>query len=102
MKSSGKNKSATKSSATIGDFFPLKKSTTKNKRNKDEQERPGKKKLKKNEENIFSNKPEICEFEFQVTHNVDMSIWPEGENAALNRLKEFLNLKAKKIGRAHV
>ncbi|CAL6322362.1 unnamed protein product [Bathycoccus prasinos] len=39
MKSSGKNKSATKSSATIGDFFPLKKSTTKNKRNKDEQER---------------------------------------------------------------
>ena len=55
MKSSGKNKSATKSSATIGDFFPLKKSTTKNKRNKDEQERSGKK-LKKNEENIFSNK----------------------------------------------
>ena len=49
MKSSGKNKSATKSSATIGDFFPLKKSTTKNKRNKDEQERSGKKKLKKNE-----------------------------------------------------
>ena len=48
--SSGKNKSATKSSATIGDFFPLKKSTTfKNKRNKDEQERSGKKKLKKNE-----------------------------------------------------
>lgn len=44
MKSSGKNKSATKSSATIGDFFPLKKSTTKNKRNKDEQERSGKKK----------------------------------------------------------
>ena len=43
MKSSGKNKSATKSSATIGDFFPLKKSTTKNKRNKDEQERSGKK-----------------------------------------------------------
>ena len=52
MKSSGsgKKKSATKSSATtIGDFFPLKKSTTKNKRNKDEQERSGKKKLKKNE-----------------------------------------------------
>ncbi|CAL6328903.1 unnamed protein product [Bathycoccus prasinos] len=52
MKSSGsgKKKSATKSSATtIGDFFPLKKSTTKNKRNKDEQERSGKKQLKKNE-----------------------------------------------------
>ncbi|CAL6330690.1 unnamed protein product [Bathycoccus prasinos] len=52
MKSSGsgKKRSATKSSATtIGDFFPLKKSTTKNKRNKDEQERSGKKKLKKNE-----------------------------------------------------
>ncbi|CAL6317994.1 unnamed protein product [Bathycoccus prasinos] len=52
MKSSGsgKKKSATKSSATtIGDFFPLKKSTTKNKRNKDEQERSGKTKLKKNE-----------------------------------------------------
>ncbi|CAL6327184.1 unnamed protein product [Bathycoccus prasinos] len=52
MKSSGsgKKKSATKSSATtIGDFFPLKKSTTKNKRNKDEQERSGKNKLKKNE-----------------------------------------------------
>ena len=51
MKSSGsgKKKSATKSSATtIGDFFPLKKSTL-NKRNKDEQERSGKKKLKKNE-----------------------------------------------------
>ncbi|CAL6320178.1 unnamed protein product [Bathycoccus prasinos] len=52
MKSSGsgKKKSATKSSATtIGDFFPLKKSTTKNKRKKDEQERSGKNKLKKNE-----------------------------------------------------
>jgi len=50
MKSSGsgKKKSA-KSATTIGDFFPLKKSTTKNKRNKDEQERSGKKKLKKNE-----------------------------------------------------
>ena len=50
MKSSGsgKKKSA-KSATTIGDFFPLKKSTTKNKRNKDEQERSGKKKMKKNE-----------------------------------------------------
>ena len=50
MKSSGsgKKKSA-KSATTIGDFFPLKKSTTKNKRNKDEQERSGKKILKKNE-----------------------------------------------------
>ena len=47
-------------------------------------------------ENAFSNKPEICEFEFQATHDVDMSIWPEGESAALNRLKDFLNSKAER------
>ena len=50
----------------------------------------------KKQENAFLNKPEICAFEFQVTHNVDMNIWPEGENAALNRLKEFLNTKAER------
>ena len=47
MKSSGSGKKSDKSATTIGDFFPSKKST-KNKRNKDEKERSGKK-LKKNE-----------------------------------------------------
>jgi len=47
MKSSGSGKKSAKSATTIGDFFPSKKST-KNKRNKDEKERSGKK-LKKNE-----------------------------------------------------
>ena len=50
----------------------------------------------KKQKNAFLNKPEICAFEFQVTHNVDMNIWPEGENEALNRLKEFLNTKAER------
>ena len=53
MKSSGsgKKKSA-KSATTIGDFFPLKKSTTKNKRNKDEQERSGKKKIEEERKRV--------------------------------------------------
>ena len=65
MKSSGsgKKKSA-KSATTIGDFFPLKKSkTTKNKRNKDEQERSGKKKLKN-----FNLKDKLNKFKNSKTH----------------------------------
>ncbi len=48
------------------------------------------------EKNAFSNKPELSDLNFIVTHDVDMSIWPEGELAALKRLKDFLNSKAER------
>ena len=48
------------------------------------------------EKNAFSNKPELSDLNFNVTHDVDMSIWPEGELAALKRLKDFLNSKAER------
>ena len=48
------------------------------------------------EKNAFSNKPELSDLNFNVTHDVDMSIWPEGESAALERLKDFLNSKAER------
>ncbi len=33
-------------------------------------------------------------FDFKIEHKVDMSIWPTGEQAALDRLKNFLENKA--------
>jgi deoxyribodipyrimidine photo-lyase len=48
------------------------------------------------DKNAFSNEPELSDLNFNVTHDVDMSIWPEGESAALERLKDFLNSKAER------
>jgi len=39
--------------------------------------------------NIFS-----FNFDFKIEHKVDMSIWPAGEESALNGLKDFLENKA--------
>ena len=43
---------------------------------------------------IFSSNISSFNFDFKIEHKVDMSIWPAGEQAALDRLKNFLENKA--------